>query len=271
MTSSRTELTGRSGDRDPGACVALVTGAAGAMGAAISQRLADQGSFVVAVDLDGAGAARMLVERGIAGIALKADLARTDAPAEIMALVRTETGRLDQLVNNAGLNRPQPLWELTADAWDAVQAVNLRAPALLCREALPFWREQGGGAIVNIGSRVWLSGAIPAYTSSKAGIVGLTRSLAVELGSFNVRANAVAPSYINTAFTRQDRDPDTLARMLESAKAISPLRRVGTPEDVANAVAFLLSASADFITGEVLHVCGGAQLAAQSYPFLADR
>ena len=117
------------------------------------------------------------------------------------------------------------------------------------------------------GSRVWLSGAIPAYAASKAGLVGLTRSFAVELGHLGVRANVVAPSYIDTPFTQQNRTDEQLARLQQRVRDITALPRVGRPEDIANAVAFLISDEANFITGEVLHVCGGAQLAAQVNPF----
>lgn len=245
--------------------VALVTGAAGALGAAIATRLARDGMTVVVVDI--AGDKLRPLAQAIGAIAIEADLVRPESAQEIMALMREQAGGLDHLVNNAGLNRPQSIFDLQAADWDAVQAVNLRAPVLLCQAAIPFWRERGGGSIVNIGSRVWLSGAIPAYTASKAGVVGLTRSLAVELGRLNVRANAVAPSYVDTPFTRMDRPAADIAARQEQVLGITPLGRIGSAEDIANAVAFLVSPDSSFITGEILHVCGGAQLAAQSQPF----
>jgi 3-oxoacyl-[acyl-carrier protein] reductase len=247
--------------------IALVTGAAGGIGAAIVRRLMRNGMGIVLVDRDGESATQVARLSGAKAIVIESDLSRPDSASELMAIITKRVGRLDYLVNNAGLNRPQSIFDVTASDWDDVMAVNLRAPVLLAKEAVPLWKSGGGGSVVNIGSRVWLSGSVPAYTASKAGIVGLTRSLAVELGQLNVRVNAVAPSYIDTSFTRQDRSDETISRMQASALSITPLRRLGKADDIANAVSFLLSDDASFITGEILHVCGGAQLASQSYSF----
>ncbi len=247
--------------------VTLVTGAGGAIGSAIAARLAASGSAVILVDRDGEAAEKAALANRNPCLVIEADLGWAGSAAAIMDIVASRVGRLDNLVNNAGLNIPQTIRTVSAGDWDEVMAVNLRAPMLLAQKAIPFWEAQGGGSIVNIGSRVWVSGSIPAYTASKAGIVGLTRSLAVELGRFNVRANAVAPSYLDTPFTRQNRSAEVIAKMQKSVRSITPLPRIGTAADIANAVAFLVSDQASFITGEVLHVCGGAQLAAQSYSF----
>lgn len=242
--------------------VALVTGAAGAMGAAIATRLAQDGLRVVLVDIEGDKC--VALGEQLRALVIEADLSRVESAGEIMQLVETHAGGVDHVVNNAGLNRPQSIFELKPQDWDAVMAVNLRAPVLLCQAAIPSWEKRGGGSVVNIGSRVWLSGAIPAYTASKAGIVGLTRSMAVELGKLNVRANAVAPSYVDTPFTRMNRPAEEIEQRQQRVIGMTPLGRVGTAEDIANAVAFLVSSNAGFVTGEVLHVCGGAQLAARS-------
>jgi NAD(P)-dependent dehydrogenase (short-subunit alcohol dehydrogenase family) len=247
--------------------VALVTGAAGAMGAAIAARLARAGMTPVLVDIQGEQARQVAASLPGGALVIEADLARAEAAAEILHIVDEQLGGVDHIVNNAGLNRPQTIFDLEPADWDAVLAVNLRAPVFLCKAAIPSWRRRGGGSVVNIGSRVWLSGAIPAYTASKAGIVGLTRSLAVELGRLNVRANVVAPSYVDTPFTRMDRPAEDIARRQQQVLGMTPLGRIGAPEDVANAVAFLVSEQSGFVTGEVLHVCGGAQLAAPSNPF----
>ena len=270
MNGSMTRMLGDSGTLDQDAPVALVTGAAGALGAAIVTRLARAGVTIVGVDLDGKQVSRVLEKAGAGGSAIEADLSRPEAGSEIVALAGDRFGRIDHVVNNAGLNRFESLDAIASDNWDAVLAVNLRAPMLLCQAVIPFWKTQGGGSIVNIGSRVWLSGTTPAYTASKAGIVGLTRSFAVELGRWGVRANAVAPSFIDTAFTRQNRTEEQIETLHRRVIDITPLPRVGKAEDIANAVAFLISDDASFITGEILHVCGGAQLAPQLQPFHTD-
>jgi NAD(P)-dependent dehydrogenase (short-subunit alcohol dehydrogenase family) len=139
---------------------------------------------------------------------------------------------------------------------------------LLAQESLRFWRRQGAGSIVNVASRVWLSGAGPAYTASKAGLVGLTRSLAVQLGPLGVTVNAVAPSYLGSGFNAGG-EADARARAEHAA--IGVLGRVATAQDVAGAIAFLASDDARFVTGEVIHVCGGAQLAARpASPAIAE-
>jgi NAD(P)-dependent dehydrogenase (short-subunit alcohol dehydrogenase family) len=267
MSAAPTRLVLHTPGHQSGRPVALVTGAAGALGASIVARLARDGMTVVLVDREADKAAQVARDAGVIGIVIEADLSRPQSAGEIMALVREHIGELHHVVNNAGLNRPQSIFDLRVEDWDAVLAVNLRAPVLLCQAAIPFWEQAGGGTVVNIGSRVWLSGAIPAYTASKAGVVGLTRSLAVELGRLRVRANAVAPSYVDTPFTRMDRAPEDIARRQEQVLGMTPLGRVGTAQDIANAVSFLVSEDASFITGEILHVCGGAQLAPQNSPF----
>ncbi len=248
--------------------VVLVTGAAGAIGSAISHRLAQAGNLVVLTDIAEASLCSLAsdIERqhGLPAVAIRADLSRPDAASELMDIIETNLGGIAHLVNNAGLNVPQTIHEAALDDWDRVFAVNLRAPMLLCQAALPSWSRRGGGSIVNIGSRVWLSGSVPAYTASKAGLVGLTRSMAVELAEINVTANVVAPSFVDSPFTRANRTFAEIAAVHERVREITPLPRLGLPEDVANAVAFLISDQAGFITGEVIHVCGGAQLAARS-------
>lgn len=250
-------------DKQP---VALVTGASGGMGQAIVRRLHQAGMALLLVDLNCEPALKLARELGCAGAVIEADLSRPNSAQEIMAIVDAEIGRLDHLVNNAGANIPSNIFNIEVDQWDLVLAVNLRAPMLLAKYAIPFWERQGGGSIVTIGSRVWVSGAIPAYTASKAGVVGLTRSFAVELAPLNVRANVVAPGYVDTAFTRQTRSPEFIEKMQANVVDITPLGRVGKAEDIASAVAFFLSDEASYITGEILHVSGGSQLAARANP-----
>lgn len=266
MTAKPTTLMDKR-QTGPDRRIALITGAAGAMGAAIARQLAADGLGTVLVDIDGQKVLEVATDIGAEGLVIEADLASPAAADEIMTLIDRHLGRLDHLVNNAGLNLPLNIFSIDAASWDAVMAVNLRAPMLLAKGAIRFWQRQGGGTITNIGSRVWLSGAVPAYTASKAGIVGLTRSFAVELAQLGVRANVVAPSYVDTQFTRMDRSDDAIETIQRNVLSITPVGRIGIAQDIADAVSFLVSERASFITGEVLHVCGGAQLAAQSTPF----
>ncbi len=249
--------------------IALVTGASGAMGQAIALRLAQASIGVVLTDLDAVPLAELAgtIRRahGVPTYTFAADLSCASSAAALVGEAVSEAGRIDYLVNNAGLNRPHALKDVAVDDWDKIFAINLRAPMILAQSALPFWQRQAnGGAVVNIGSRVWVSGAVPAYTASKAGLVGLTRSLAVELGPIGVTANIVAPSFVDTPFTRAGRSDAEVSAMHERALSISPIPRLGQVGDIAGTVAFLVSDEASFITGEVIHVCGGAQLAARS-------
>lgn len=244
--------------------VALITGGAGAIGSAAARLLAQDGFSLVLADLDGDRAATVAAEiereSRIEVVALGIDIAAPDAAARLIAAVSERFGRLDCLVNNAGRTGASKIDALDPDEWEAVLRVNLTAPMLLCREAAPLMRANGG-SIVNVASRVYLSGTGVGYTSSKSGLIGLTRTLAVQLGPHGIRVNAVAPSFLNSPFNKKIVAENS--SLADAFRRITPLGRVGTPEDVAGAIAFLASDRASFITGDVLHVCGGAQLAPQ--------
>ncbi|MFI7635856.1 SDR family NAD(P)-dependent oxidoreductase [Nonomuraea sp. NPDC049400] len=240
--------------------VALITGGGGDIGGAAAARLAADGWTVVVGDLDLA-AALATAER-IPGAVHGRRLDVAD-PSDISAFVEgagAELGRIDAVVCAAGIEPAQDLAGIDVDAWDRTQHVNLRGPALIAQAVLPWWARQRSGALVNIGSRTWLGGGHPGYAASKAGLVGLTRSLAMELAPLGVRVNAVAPSFVRTGFSRQRGDERMLDAYAERVRAVTPMGELVRPEDVANAVAFLASEQAARITGEVLHVCAGSQL-----------
>lgn len=250
--------------RDPaprfaGRC-ALITGAGGAIGGAIARRLAAEGASIVALDLDGARAEAIAAELRAAGapsLALTADV--TVEAAVVAAVARAEAfAPLDTLVNNAAMTRRARFAECTPADWQAEMAVTLTAPALLCRAVLPGMVARGGGAVVNIGS---VNGLMyfgnPAYSAAKAGLLNLTRALAVEYGPQRVRVNMVSPGSVRTQSpvwrARQARDP----AIFEKLARWYPVGRVGEPEDIAAAVAFLAAAEAGFINGANLVVDGG--------------
>ena len=238
--------------------VALVTGGAAGIGRAIVLELARQGASVAIVDQrDAGGVVREVEGLGRAALALQADVAAPEQAARAVTAALERFGRLDILVNNAGINQDSVVWKMTEQQWDAVLDVNLKGSFNFIHAAAPHFKDRGAGKIVNITSINGLRGKFGQanYAAAKAGLVGLTKSVARELGKFNVNVNAVAPGLIETDMTRalpaEARDK-SLAEIL--------LGRIGQPEDVARAVVFLCSEEARHITGAVLHVDGGQYL-----------
>jgi 3-oxoacyl-[acyl-carrier protein] reductase len=239
--------------------VALVTGAASGMGRATAQLFGDEGAAVAAADRDGAGAEAVAAEITAAGGTAGAWAADLADPAQIVALVAAVVDRfggVDILVNNAGVSIPTAIdgegWE---EAWAATLAVNLSAHARLVRACLPHLRASGAGRIVNVASTEGL-GAQPylsPYTASKHGVVGLTRSLAVELGAEGITVNCVCPGPVETGMTA----PIPADHKAIFAKRRVPLRRYGQPEEVAHATLSLALPASSFINGAVLVVDGG--------------
>ena len=236
---------------------ALVTGGAKGIGAATAERLAAEGAQVVVADFDEA-AANETAER-IGGRALRCDVtSRTDVEAAVAVAV--EGGRLDVLVTCAGIIRDNLVHKMTDDDWEAVIATHLRGSFLAAQAAQAVMTQQGGGSMVLVSSTSALGNRGQAnYSAAKAGIQGLTKTLAIELGRFGVRANCVAPGFIATAMTQQtaDRIGVSFEDFQTAAAEQVPLKRIGQPADVAGVIAFLCSDDAAYVTGQVIYVRGG--------------
>lgn len=241
--------------------VALVTGGAGGIGSAIARRLAAEGATVVVSDVDLAAAQSVAENIGRGCTVLAADIAQGQACRSLVEQVHARFGRIDVLVNNAGINRRGDLLALSEEDWHASFAVNLDAMFYLCRAVLPKMIDDGGGAIVNTASQ-W--GLYPApghiaYNVTKAAVASFTQNLARDYAPHNVRVNAVCPGEIHT--------PMLEAGVLRSGRSIAdldkkvPLGRIGKPEEVAALVAFLASEEAAFICGSLVEITGAQAVA----------
>jgi meso-butanediol dehydrogenase / (S,S)-butanediol dehydrogenase / diacetyl reductase len=237
----------------------IVTGGGSGIGRAISRRFAAEGASVVVADLIGERADAVSAEIDSTGGSARAEQANVTVADDVDRLIAATTdafGRVDVLVNNAGFGDADDLLEIDEEAWDFEVEVNLKAAFLCSKAVLPGMIERGAGVILNIASVNGLAFfANEPYSAAKAGMINLTRSVAVRYGRFGIRANAIAPGTIRTPLWQEriDKEPAIFDRLVKWY----PLGRVGEPEDVANAAVFLASDDASWITGEVLRVDGG--------------
>ncbi len=243
--------------------VAFVTGAGRGIGAATALRMAEEGARVALADVDTEGCQQVAAELskiGSEGLVLRCDVTDSAIVQEAVDKTASHFGRLDILVNNAGVVRDNLLFKMPEDDWETVMNVHLKGAFLCSRAAQKYMVQQKYGRIVSLSSTAALGNRGQAnYSSAKAGLQGLTRTLAIELGPFGITVNAVGPGFIDTEMTRSTArrrglDPDAV--IAEASKVI-PVRRVGQPRDVANVICFLCSEEASFVNGQVIYVAGG--------------
>jgi NAD(P)-dependent dehydrogenase (short-subunit alcohol dehydrogenase family) len=239
--------------------IAIVTGAANGIGKAIARRLKDDGCYIFAVDIDDKNGKSIVSELGHS----HAEYANCNISSEkevnnLFQTVISQKAEINILINNAGIIKDNMIHKMPADDFDEVINTNLKGTWLMCKAASKIMKEQKSGRIVNISSRAWLGNPGQSnYSASKAGVIGLTRVLALELGRFNVLVNAIAPGLIDTPLT-QSLPLDVLEKLIQA----QPTNSIGKPEDISNVVSFLASEKTGFITGQVIYVDGGKSIGA---------
>ncbi|MGW4911179.1 SDR family NAD(P)-dependent oxidoreductase [Streptomyces sp. NPDC004270] len=243
---------------------AIVTGGGSGIGRAIAQRLAEDGFATAVLDLDAESAERVAAEsrhQGHEAVAFGGvDVSdRGQVDAAVRRVRDTLGGPVLALVNNAGVSGFGPFLKITDATWDRILAVNLNGPFYLCQAVVPDMREAGWGRIVNISSSSTHSGQpyMAHYVASKAGLVGLTKSLALELGPSGITVNTIPPGFIDTPMLRASEERGLLGGSVDHHAELTPVRRPGRPEDIAAACSFLVSEEAGYITGQVIGVNGG--------------
>ena len=238
--------------------VAIVTGGARHIGAAYCRRLADEGAAVVIADIiDGRAVADEIVAKGGKAIALKVDVSKEEDTHRMVAETLKAFGRIDILVNNAAIFiniQRHPFYEISAEEWDKVSAVNIKGPFLCAKAVFPQMKEQKSGKIINISSSTvyWGTPNFLHYVASKAALIGMTRSLAREVGEYGISVNAIAPGLVEH---EGQNAPKALTELQLKARSI---KRLQTPDDLLGTLVFLCSADSDFMTGQAIVVDGGS-------------
>jgi len=236
---------------------ALVTGSGGGIGKSIALLLADMGADIVVNDVSIENAqqtADEILSKGQKAIVSNASVINDTQVKEMFESIASEFGRIDILVNNAGITKDSLLMDMQEDQWDTVMDVNLKGVFLCCKYAAKMMSEQQYGKIINISSASGQMGNIGQvnYAASKGGVISITKTLAKELARYNINVNAVAPGFIRTPMTQTV--PEKVEKFIIGQ---IPLNRIGEPEEIANAVAFLASDMSSYITGQVLSINGG--------------
>jgi 3-oxoacyl-[acyl-carrier protein] reductase len=238
--------------------VAIVTGSARGLGAAMVRRLAEEGAKVVVTDIQREPAVVTAASLAQAGHPVHCVVGDITKSADVQRLVEETVatfGGVHILVNNAGMPRDKYLVKMSEDDWDLVMNVMLKGAFLATRAVMPRMIEQGWGRVINISSRAHLGNPTQVnYSAAKAGLIGMAKALAIEEGRYGITVNCVAPGFMDTEMVQA---LPTYATIKERAIQAQPIKRAGRPQDVADAVAFLASECAGFISGEVLHVTGG--------------
>lgn len=238
--------------------VAVVTGSGRGIGETTVHRLSEEGARVVVTDINEEGTIRVandIKAKGGSAIAVKTDVTKVDDVEALMKKTVEEFGKLDILVNNAGFNRDMLIKNMTEKDWDDVLDTDLKGAFLAAKFATQYMVEQKYGKVVNISSRAWHGNPGQAnYSSAKAGIIGLTKSMAWEFGRYNINVNCIAPGMIATELMKGH---PKFEMIKERQLSNMPIKRLGETIDVANAILFLVSDESSFISGEVIHVSGG--------------
>ena len=242
--------------------VAIVTGGASGIGLGIAERLARDGARVAVLDLnvdEAEAAASRIRAAGGTAIAVRVDVSDRDAVFAGVEQVRAGLGPVTILVNNAGKEGFRPFLEITPESWDSLIAINLTGTFHCCQAVIPDMIEAGWGRIVNISSSSTHGGQplMSHYVASKSGVVGLTKSLALEFGPKGITVNTIPPGFIDTPMTRRNEAKGLLGKGVDHHASQTPVRRAGRPADIAAACAFLVSDEASYGTGQVIGVNGG--------------